>query len=658
MSKRVAILKGSSILLLSLAYGCANTLPGGAGSPVSGAQLSGSGLISNNAGGLISNNAGGLISNNAGGLISNNAGGLISNNAGGLISNNAGGLISNNAGGLSGSVKGPSAGLISNNAGGLISNNAGGLISNNAGGLISNNAGGLISNNAGGYRTLATAADNFVLVPGAKVAVFNERNEMVSYGWSTVDKDGNYSFKRLKDSTHLLFLKAVYQVGDKQVTLMAVCKAPREAKTITANVDPATTLVAKKVLEMLRLRVVSVSTVKADSFTTMASQLAPVMTDAAAVLAVLQPPAAAAKTFDQAIGEVNVELPALKTQIAASVASAPDVITTTPEQVVVDSRNSPTNPTPSFVPGADPQPSAAPTQAPVDPTVPAPTGAVTTIEGLAESEFALTSAANIDADRTSGTLLVANGGKITSLMVQSTTQVGGSNEAADGTVMAVAASGTNRYYLTATKIVKPTGAVTLSGVSNPSDFVINGDYAYVTSQANHVVYKVSLSTGVGTVLAGSQGQLGSANGNAATTRFNEPRGIAFSAGALFVADSRNRVIRKLTLDGTSSTFSGSGLLGNGDGEATAAAYRNPVDLTVDAAGNFYIVDAGAGVIRKATSAGAVTTIAGNGSRATLDGTGAAASFRDPSSIALGTLDGHPILFVGQDDAQIRVVQNW
>jgi hypothetical protein len=339
------------------------------------------------------------------------------------------------------------------------------------------------------------------------------------------------------------------------------------------------------------------------------------------------------------------------------VASAPNVIAETPEQVVVDSRNSPTDPVPTNAPGSDPAPTTAPT-VPGNSTDPAPKGAVTTIEGLADSEFALSSAANIDADRNGATLLVANGTKLTSLTVQSTTQVGGANEAADGNVLAVAASGANRYYLTSTKIVKPSGAVTLSGVSNPSDFVVNGNFAYVTSEASHVVYKVDLTTGAGTVFAGVAGSPLFTNGNAAATRFKSPRGITFSGNALYVADSGNRVIRKLTLDGTSSTFSGSGQLGNGDGEATAAAYRSPVDLTADAAGNLYVVDSGAGVIRKVSSAGAVTTIAGNGNRESLDGTGAAASFRDPSSIALGTLGGHPILFVGQDDAQIRVVQNW
>jgi hypothetical protein len=656
MSKRVAILKGSSILLLSLAYGCANTVPGGPQSAATGAQLSGSSLISNNAGGLISNNAGGLISNNAGGLISNNAGGLISNNAGGLISNNAGGLISNNAGGLSGSVKGPSAGLISNNAGGLISNNAGGLISNNAGGLISNNAGGLISNNAGGYRTLQAAADNFVLVPGAKVAVFNERNEMVSYGWSTVDKDGNYSFKRLKDSTHLLFLKAVYQVGDKQVTLMAVCKAPREAKTITANVDPATTLVAKKVLEMLRLRVVSVSTVKAESFTTMATQIAPVMTDAAAVLAVLQPPAAAAKTFDQAIGEVNVELPALKTSIAASVASAPNVIATTPEQVVVDSKNSPVDPAPAQPPAETPATGGSGTGSTGttgSTTAAAPKGVVTTM-----ADAGLTSTTSIDADRNGSTLIVANGAAVKSLAVKSTTLVEASDEAVTDGVLAVAASTAGRYYLTDTKIVKPTGEVTLSGVSKPSDFVVNGQFAYVTSQVDHVIYKVDLTTGTGVVFSGAKGSIG----NATTTRFNNPRGITFdaTANALFVADSGNRVIRKVALDGTPSVFSGSGVFGKADGDAGVATYSNPVDLTSDGMGNLYVVDAGSAVVRKVSATGAVTTIAGNGKSQSTDGTGAEASFHFPTSIALGSLNGFPILFVGEDTAakNIRVIQNW
>jgi sugar lactone lactonase YvrE len=653
MSKRHAILTGSGVLLLALATGCANTVPVGMGtSAVSGPQMAGAGLISNNAGGLISNNAGGLISNNAGGLISNNAGGLISNNAGGLISNNAGGLISNNAGGLAGSVKGPSAGLISNNAGGLISNNAGGLISNNAGGLISNNAGGLISNAAGGYR-ISAVGDEPAAVANCKVAVFNERGEMVSYNWVVTDKNGNYQFPRLKASGPLLFVKAVYQVGDKQVNLMAAAKAPRAGGEVsTTEITPASTLVAKKVQEMIRLRVVSVATIKAEATTALAKKLEPVLTKEAAVLVVLQTPAQAAKTFDLAMGEVAVDAPALKTQISTIVAAAPAVITETPVETAVTA------------PPSDPTPAPSTSTNPADGSGNGSgTGSgsglkatVTTIEGLA-----LASASTIDSPTGSNKVYVANGGAPLFVTATDLETASVTNETVSGTVLAAAFAGNSRYYMTTDKIVTPDGtSVALSGVSSPTDFIIaNGD-AYVTSEANNCVYKVNLTTGNGVLFAGSATARGLKDGIGTDALFQAPRGITFDAGtqALYVADTSNLRIRKVALSNASVTsIAGNTVASKVDGTGLQAGFGTPYDITSDGNGNLYVADYAANAIRKVTTAGVVTTIAGTGTRLSKDGTGDAGTFSFPTSVAYGVVNGKPVIWVGEG-TKIRVVEGW
>ena len=141
-----------------------------------------------------------------------------------------------------------------------------------------------------------------------------------------------------------------------------------------------------------------------------------------------------------------------------------------------------------------------------------------------------------------------------------------------------------------------------------------------------------------TTLAG-QSSIGTADGTGAAARFNTPSGIAMDgAGNLYVADSENLLIRKITSDGSVTTVAGSGYLGRTDGVGTGAEFEGPDGLAVDAAGNVFVADAGSGTIRKITPAGVVTTLAGfanpyDGS-ATVDGTGAGARFLVPTGIAI------------------------
>ena len=142
-----------------------------------------------------------------------------------------------------------------------------------------------------------------------------------------------------------------------------------------------------------------------------------------------------------------------------------------------------------------------------------------------------------------------------------------------------------------------------------------------------------------TPLAGLAGSSGSADGTGSAARFQAPSGIAVDAtGNLFVADSVNFTIRKVTPAGVVTTFAGvAGSYGSADGAGSAARFSTPSGITVDAAGNLFVVDKGNNTIRKITPTGVVTTLAGrtgyNGNR---DGAGSIAQFYYPEGIAVNT----------------------
>jgi sugar lactone lactonase YvrE len=155
--------------------------------------------------------------------------------------------------------------------------------------------------------------------------------------------------------------------------------------------------------------------------------------------------------------------------------------------------------------------------------------------------------------------------------------------------------------------------------------------------------------GVSTI-AGAAGLIGAADGTGAAARFSAPTAIAVAGpGTLFVADAGNNIIRQLTsaisagqTQWTAVMIAGSaGVAGSADGSGAAARFNNPFGIAADTAGNLYVTDSSNDTIRKLTpgvSEGqtnwAVTTIAGSpGISGSADGTGPAARFRNPSGIA-------------------------
>jgi hypothetical protein len=180
-----------------------------------------------------------------------------------------------------------------------------------------------------------------------------------------------------------------------------------------------------------------------------------------------------------------------------------------------------------------------------------------------------------------------------------------------------------------------TGAA--AGFAGPAGVAIIGDNVFLADTDNHTIRRVT-SSGAVTTIAGSAGSPGSADGSGSAARFRFPGGIASLGGDLFVSDSENHSIRKVTPSGVVTTLAGNpGATGFADGTGTAARFNNPQGI-VALSGDLYVVDSGNHTIRKVTTAGVVTTLAGNpGVPGSDDGTGSLALFRSPLGItAIGT----------------------
>lgn len=156
--------------------------------------------------------------------------------------------------------------------------------------------------------------------------------------------------------------------------------------------------------------------------------------------------------------------------------------------------------------------------------------------------------------------------------------------------------------------------------------------------------------GIVSTVAGT-GEAGYRDGSASEAQFDSPIGVAVNdEGVIYVADTYNDCIRKITTDGTVSTLAGKGAPGLKDGYGNDSSFDTPCGIVIDKEGNLFVADTGNDAIRKITPQGEVTTLAG-GSGGRGDGRGTEASFNRPTGIAL-THDG--FLFVtDQGSSRIR-----
>jgi sugar lactone lactonase YvrE len=131
------------------------------------------------------------------------------------------------------------------------------------------------------------------------------------------------------------------------------------------------------------------------------------------------------------------------------------------------------------------------------------------------------------------------------------------------------------------------------------------------------------------------GSLGAVNGKAGEASFSNLMAVAAdSAGNLYVADSRNNMIRKVSADGIVTTLAGSGKVGAEDGKGSAASFFFPTALTVDQHGVVYVADTHNNMIRKITPDGQVSTIAGRLNAQTENHPAALSRFDNPYGIAV------------------------
>ncbi len=184
--------------------------------------------------------------------------------------------------------------------------------------------------------------------------------------------------------------------------------------------------------------------------------------------------------------------------------------------------------------------------------------------------------------------------------------------------------------------VNAVGTAAQFNFDNSLDFDSGGNI-YVADSNNNAIRKITPGGNVTTFAGSTTGLSGNTNGAGANARFNFPAGIAVAAnGTVFVADSSNDLIRKITPAGNVTTLAGSaGLNGFTDGTTTHARFDFPAAVAVDSGGNIFVADANNNIIRKITPAGNVTTFAGAAQvQGVADGPGTFARFNYPSGIAI------------------------
>lgn len=165
---------------------------------------------------------------------------------------------------------------------------------------------------------------------------------------------------------------------------------------------------------------------------------------------------------------------------------------------------------------------------------------------------------------------------------------------------------------------------------------------YVADTNNHSIRKLSPS-GMVSTLAGRRAEPGASDGPRSEARFRFPRAIAATSdGYIFVADTDNHVIRKIAPDGSVSTLAGApGSPGFADGTGALARFNFPRGICLDPLGNLVVADSSNHIIRRISLSGEVMTITGEaGVIGSSDGIPAAARFRDPRAVtaaADGTL---------------------
>jgi sugar lactone lactonase YvrE len=180
---------------------------------------------------------------------------------------------------------------------------------------------------------------------------------------------------------------------------------------------------------------------------------------------------------------------------------------------------------------------------------------------------------------------------------------------------------------------------------------------FLTDSGNNRVRKVTPDGMIRTVAGNGKPGYSGDNGPARNAQFNGPDGIALdTAGNLYIVDAENQRIRKVTPRGVISTIAGDGARGySGDGGLARSAQLNrPSGVAVDPGGSLYIADSGNDRVRKVTPRGIVSTMAGNGMLGYSgdDGPATSAQLLLPRGVAV---DSAGNLYIADGNKRVRKV---
>jgi RHS repeat-associated protein len=223
----------------------------------------------------------------------------------------------------------------------------------------------------------------------------------------------------------------------------------------------------------------------------------------------------------------------------------------------------------------------------------------------------------------------------------------------DGTISTVAGDGT-------CKCLGDGGPAIAASLSRPGGIAVGPDGSlYISDTQDNRVREVTSDGAINTIAGtGTQGYSGD-GAPATAANLNNPEGVAVGTdGSIYIADSGNSVIRKVAPDGTISTVAGNGVSSYGGNGllATKAELNHPEDVTEGPDGSLYISDTSNAVIRKVTPSGIISTVAGGGAPPSGLGDGGpatAASLDVPSGVAVGA-DG-TLYIADTNNAVIRKV---
>jgi YD repeat-containing protein len=203
------------------------------------------------------------------------------------------------------------------------------------------------------------------------------------------------------------------------------------------------------------------------------------------------------------------------------------------------------------------------------------------------------------------------------------------------------------------------GSATSAQLNTPVGVVVDGPgNVYITDSNNHRIRRVDTNGVITTVAGDGTAAFGGDGGPATGAQLNVPSGVALDAqGNLYIGDLENQRVRRVDTSGTITTVAGDGTAGFGGdgGPATSAQLHDPAGVAVDSLGTVYIADSDNHRIRKVTSAGTITTAAGNGT-AGFTGDGGPptdASLNYPTGVALA---GDGSLYIAdRDNNRIRKI---